>query len=449
MNSILFIRIDGELNRKLFEKLRSEGIGIVEKHSVAEAEDHLHVEQLPLCVVRCSEATKEVLKAVAYLRQHFPSMKVILSVQKGTVEEAVDAMKRGISDFLIGTSTSPRVIESITNCIPSGEPGGGYPGRPESEGVGSDADAVLVGQSSAICEIRSAVNLVAKSQTPVLITGESGTGKEVVVRLIHQQSNRSHKQFVALNCASLPKDVIENELFGHEKGAFTGALTKKAGCFELANGGTLLFDEIAEMSPETQAKLLRAIETQKFRRLGGKEEVRVDVRMIAATNKNISAALKSKELREDLYYRLSVIEIFIPPLRERKEDIPLLVDHFLSLFAVKYGKPRQQFTEESLTMLCSYDWPGNVREIRNVVERALVICPHDEISPQYLPERIHRQAPSQNAITISIGISAREAERMLILRTLASTGNNKAKTAKILGMSRKTLHNKLQSFGQK
>jgi DNA-binding NtrC family response regulator len=270
----------------------------------------------------------------------------------------------------------------------------------------------------------------------------------VVARLIHLQSPRANKQFIALNCASLPRDVIENELFGHEKGAFTGALLMKAGCFEMADKGTLLFDEIAEMSMETQAKLLRAIETQKFRRLGGKEEVSVDVRMIAATNKDISAALKSKELREDLYYRLSVIEIYIPPLRERKEDIPQLANHFLSGFAPKYGKPPQRFTDESLEMLCDYDWPGNVREIRNVVERALVICPDEYIGPRYLPERIQRQTSAQQHIQIPVGCSTHEAERLLILQTLASAGNNKAKAAKILGMSRKTLHNKLTLFLQ-
>jgi transcriptional regulator with PAS, ATPase and Fis domain len=251
-----------------------------------------------------------------------------------------------------------------------------------------------------------------------------------------------------VNCAALPKDVIENELFGHEKGAFTGALPKKAGCFELADGGTLFLDEIAEMTTETQAKLLRAIELQGFRRLGGKEEINVNVRTIAATNKNVSAALKSRELREDLYYRLSVIEIFIPPLRERKEDIALLAEHFLSLFSEKYGKPRQHFSDECLEMLIAYEWPGNVRELKNVVERSVVICQNEVLSPQALPERISAQQSIPSNITIPLGSSAQVAERMLILQTLASVGNNKSKAARILGVSRKTLHNKLLSFTQ-
>ena len=225
-------------------------------------------------------------------------------------------------------------------------------------------------------------------------------------------------------------------------------LLKKPGCFEIADHGTLFFDEIAEMSLDTQAKLLRVIETQKFRRLGGKEEVNVDVRLIAATNKNIAAALKTKELREDLYYRLSVIEIFIPPLRERKEDIALLVEYFLSIFSKKYGKPKQRFNDECVNLMSNYNWPGNVREIKNVIERAFVLCSHDSIGTQYLPERIKSQHASEILINIPLGSSSQEAERILILQTLASAGNNKAKTAKILGLSRKTLHNKLATFSQ-
>ena len=275
------------------------------------------------------------------------------------------------------------------------------------------------------------------------MTGESGTGKEVVAQLIHSQSDRSQKKFVALNCTTLPKDIIENELFGHEKGAFTGALQKKIGCFELADGGTLLFDEIAEISLETQAKLLRVLETQNFRRLGWKEEINVDVRMIAATNKPITVALQSKELREDLYYRLSVLEIHIPPLRERKEDINPLANHFLSLFSRKYEKSGLSFTEKSLETMDAYNCPGNIRELRNIIERAVVICPDDVIGVHYLPARLQEQTFAKKQINIPLGCSTDEAEKILILQTLASAGNNKHKAARILGVSRKTLLNKL------
>jgi len=446
MTSVVFLSLTGESSNYISEQLLTAGIRIIENQSLAETERVLTSDHRPVCVMRCQTLNETVFDVLRFIRQHKLSTKIIVSAAMGSVDDAVRSMKAGVADFLTGNCDNTLLAESIVKLVPNAV----HPQQPaQNLEQTTETDSVLIGQSSSICEIRSAVNLVAKSQTTVLVTGESGTGKEIVVRLIHSQSSRAKKPFVALNCASLPKDVIENELFGHERGAFTGALMKKPGCFEIANGGTLLFDEIAEMSPETQAKLLRAIETQKFRRLGGKEEIRVDVRMIAATNKNIAAALKSKELREDLYYRLSVIEIFIPPLRERKEDIPLLIDYFLSLFSQKYGKQRQEFSEECLTMLSDYDWPGNVREIKNVIERAIVICPHNSIGRQYLPERIqHRLLPLQH-ITIPLGSSAEEAERILILQTLASAGNNKAKTAKILGLSRKTLHNKLQLFAQK
>ncbi|MBI1806906.1 MAG: sigma-54-dependent Fis family transcriptional regulator [Ignavibacteria bacterium] len=446
-NTVLFLSLNGDSSSHLAEKLRGADITVREASSFFQAQEDLLSQKCQTFVVRCDATCETISDALQFIRTHNLETKLIISGKSGSIEDAVRLIKGGATDFLTGDCTDARLVESILKTVTN------YRETvPKSSPLGSvhasETDSVLVGQSSAICEIRSAVNLVAKSQTTVLITGESGTGKEVVARLIHLQSSRVNKQFIALNCATLPKDVIENELFGHEKGAFTGALLKKAGCFELANGGTLLFDEIAEMSLETQAKLLRAIETQKFRRLGGKDEVTVDVRMIAATNKNISTALKSKELREDLYYRLSVIEIFIPPLRERKEDIPLLIEYFLSLFSVKYAKPHQHFTDECLEMLGSYDWPGNVREIRNVVERAVVICPHEFIGPQFIPERIQRQLSLRHHITIPLGSSTQEAERILILQTLASAGNNKAKAAKILGVSRKTLHNKLASFLQ-
>ncbi|HLF14430.1 MAG TPA: sigma-54 dependent transcriptional regulator [Bacteroidota bacterium] len=372
--------------------------------------------------------------------------KMIVSVGRGSVDEAVRFMKAGAHDFLISHDRGDSgLVESIlrtaTNyrqTVPEKKHAGGNP----SPG----GDAVLVGQSPAICELRSAVSLIAKSPITVLITGESGTGKEVVARLIHNQSPRYDDPYVTINCAAIPKDVIENELFGHEKGAFTGALLKKAGCFELAHGGTILLDEIAEMSMETQAKLLRAIETQKFRRLGGKEEVNVDVRVIAATNRNVAEALKDGELREDLYYRLSVIELHIPPLRDRQGDIPMLVGYFFSLFSERYGKAPQRFSAEAMEILAAYEWPGNVRELRNAVERALVICPHEVIPEQYLTERITSKPAGRQHVRIPIGSSTQEAEKILILQTLASAGYNKAKAARILGVSRKTLHNKLSGF---
>jgi DNA-binding NtrC family response regulator len=447
INSVLLLASNGTRFPHLAKLLQNANFSLNEVNSISDAQEELLSKKYGVFVYKCDLADNTTFEFLPFISKHSIPTKLILISRSGGVEHAVKVMKAGADDFLVGEPSESRVFGSIARCV-------GQYRQPAVEIDGHstvghvDGETCLVGQSPAVCEIRSAVNLVAKSQTPILITGESGTGKEVIARLIHFQSNRADKPFIAVNCAALPKDVIENELFGHEKGAFTGALLKKAGCFELADEGSLFFDEIAEMSSDTQAKLLRAIELQGFRRLGGKEEVRVNVRPIAATNKNISVALKSKELREDLYYRLSVIEIFIPPLRERKEDISLLVEHFLSLFSEKYGKPRQGFSDECLEMLIAYEWPGNVRELKNVIERSVVICQDEVIGPESLPERLSPQQAVRSHITIPVGSSTHEAERLLILQTLASVGNNKSKAARILGLSRKTLHNKLQSFNQ-
>jgi len=304
----------------------------------------------------------------------------------------------------------------------------------------------FIGNSPAMREIYSMIQLVADSNTGVLITGESGTGKDVVARLIHLKSPRADLPFIAINCAAVPREVFENELFGHESGAFTGATTKKAGYLEMASRGTLFLDELAEMDTETQAKLLRVIETKSFRRLGGKEEISVDVRMLAATNKNIQHALQSGELRRDLYYRFSVIEIRLPPLRERREDLPILISHFLHTFSEKHKRSMKVFSEKAMKAMIDYEWPGNIRELRNVVERAVLLCTGDEISLDYLPVDLSQVKPSEHFVTIPLGTSLSSAEKEIILKTLSSVDNNKSKAAHILGLSRKALYNKLSRF---
>jgi transcriptional regulator with PAS, ATPase and Fis domain len=313
----------------------------------------------------------------------------------------------------------------------------------ERPAAGDRPAPVFLSQSPAIQNILSTITLIANSPASVLITGESGTGKEVIAQYIHTCSSRANQPFIAINAAALPKDVIDNELFGHEKEAFTGAISKKAGCFEMADRGTLFLDEIAEMHPQTQAKLLRAIETKAFRRLGGREEVFVDARVVAATNKNIVQALHSGEFREDLFYRLSVIEIVIPPLRSRREDIHLLSGHFLSLFGKKYEHGEKSFSAEAMEMMTAFDWPGNVRELRNLIEGLVLICPDDVIGARYLPERISKQQPAPPTLSVPLGMTLEAIEQLVIRHTLASVDQNKTAAAKILGISRKTLHNKL------
>ena len=295
-------------------------------------------------------------------------------------------------------------------------------------------------------DVYKTIKVVADTTASVLILGESGTGKELVARAFHKKSSRHGQPFIAINCSAFPEQILENELFGHEQGAFTGATREKPGCFELAHQGTLFFDEIGDMTLATQVKILRVLEEQKFRRLGGKKEITVDVRVIAATNQDLSAAIKTKQFRQDLYFRLNVVEIYLPPLRERLADLPLLTKAFLQHFCHKNNKSPRHFSPQALDFLYRYDWPGNVRELRNVVERAVILSPTAEIGISALPPRL---AGKENAFenTWTAGLSMAEMEKRLISQTLHKTGQNKTKAAKILGIGLKTLHNKLNKYG--
>ena len=294
--------------------------------------------------------------------------------------------------------------------------------------------------------------MVAPSTASVLITGESGTGKELVARTIHSLSNRKAKPFVAINCAAIPETLIESEIFGHEKGAFTGALERRTGCFELAEGGTLLLDEIGEMPIATQAKLLRVLEDRKLRRLGSKSETSVDVRVLAATNKPPEEAVAHGQLRNDLYYRLNVFNIHLPPLREHKDDLPALVQELLADMDKKHNRSVAGVTEAVMNAFQSHAWPGNVRELRNTLERAVIVCDGALVETKHLPPgfgQVVPRAPVQeaNAVRLGVGTTVDEAERLLILKTLEATNNNKTRAAEILGISLKTLHNKLKEYG--
>lgn len=441
----LLFTVNGEATAPLTEALGRKGFSVVEVRTLDRLREELRAGPYAVLLHRCASVSGEQLEIASFIRAQNLATRVLLLPKTGSVQDAMNAIKVGAGDVIVSQKLTDHLAQAVLRSILGDRE---MPARRESKinPPSLSAGAHLIGQSPAIDEVRTAIDLVAPSQTPILITGESGTGKEVVARLIHLRSGRADKPFIALNCAALPKDVIENELFGHEKGAFTGALDKKAGAFELANRGTLFFDEIAEMSPGTQAKLLRAIETQSFRRLGGNEEVYVDARTIAATNKKMTEALTSGEFREDLYYRFSVIEIYMPPLRERRDDIPLLADHFLGTVGRQYGKSPQKFSEESIEILKAYEWPGNVRELRNVVERAVVTCREKVLMPKSLPDRISMLRHIGTTVNLPVGISAKDAERRFIMQTLAAVGHNKTKAAQLLGLSRKTIHNKLRGI---
>src|SRR5438876_6846167 len=309
----------------------------------------------------------------------------------------------------------------------------------------------LVGAAKPMQEVMRLVEQVAPSSASVLITGETGSGKEILARTLHQLSPRNDRPFVAINCSAIPESLMESEIFGHERGAFTGAAERRIGCFELADGGTLLLDEIGEMPAPTQAKLLRVLEDRKVRRLGSKVETPVDVRVLAATNKDPEQAVSSAHLRQDLYFRLNVFHIHLPPLREHKEDIQLLVDHILRDVNSKHGRHVRGIGAEVMDIFMSHTWPGNIRELRNVLERSTIMCEKDLITRACLPDEFGKTAtksPSDlGAIKFPIGTTVDAMERELILQTLSATGNNKTRAAELLGISLKTLHNKLKEYG--
>jgi len=383
------------------------------------------------------------------LQAELPFAIVIMLTGHATIETAVAAMKQNGYDYLTKPVDVPRLRVLIEKAIEKGE------ALREVALLRRRLQAVwgsgkLVGRSRAMQEVYRLIDLAAPTAAPVLITGESGTGKELVARSLHELS-QSKGPFVAVNCSAIPETLLESEIFGHERGAFTGATERRPGCFELAHGGTLFLDEIAEMGMAIQAKFLRILQDGSVRRLGGRAELKVDVRVLAATNKDPLQAIKDGVFREDLYYRLNVIQIPLPPLRERREDIPLLAQAFIEDFNKKYDKRVRSVDEATQAILLEHPWPGNVRELRNAVERAVILCDEELIAPHHLPPGFtaparHEEAPG--GVLIPLGTTVEEAEKQLILKTLASAGGNKAKAASILGISIKTLHNKLHRYGR-
>ncbi len=311
-----------------------------------------------------------------------------------------------------------------------------------------DKNANYIGQSDTILEVVKMAEQGAPSQASVLIEGENGTGKEAIASLIHKMGPRRDKPFVKLSCAALPETLLESELFGYEIGAFTGAVTRKKGRFELANEGTLFLDEIGEIPPPIQIKLLRVLQEGEFERLGGTKVLRSNVRVISATNVNLTNAIKQKRFREDLYYRLNVITINIPPLRERKEDVPLLVNHFFKIYQEKNNKFIDGISEDALAILADYLWPGNVRELKNVIERAVVLSQGMIITQNDLPENIVKNGIGGRNLTIPFGKPLREIKKKLIIETLKRTKGDKVVTAYLLGISTKTIYRLLNSFGE-
>jgi DNA-binding NtrC family response regulator len=386
----------------------------------------------------------ELLRA---LKDEGATLTIVILTAQGTVETAVDAIKEGAYDYLT-KPIEPQRLKILLDKIVERQDTLREVKVLRRQLRDQGSFGRMIGSSAGMRKVYQIIEQAAPTSASVLIWGESGTGKELVAQTIHQLSSRAQEPFVPINCAAIPETLLESEIFGHEKGAFTGAVDRREGCFELADRGTLFLDEIAEMTPATQVKLLRVLQEQTFRRIGGRNEQTVDVRVIAATNVNPAEAVKNGKLREDLYYRLNVFAIELPPLRQRKDDMPLLIQSFLTEFNARNNKSVSALDPAATRILEQYHWPGNVRELRNVIERAVILCSGQFVEPKHLPPLIAgaTEAAIKPTVSLEPGTTVEEAERRLILMTLEHTNDNKTRAAEILGISLKTLHNKLNKL---
>jgi DNA-binding NtrC family response regulator len=383
------------------------------------------------------------LELLHSVKEEAGDVTIVILTAQGTVETAVEAIKEGAYDYLT-KPIEPQRLKILLDKIVERQETIREVKVLRRQLRDSGSFGRMIGASPQMRKVYQIIEQAAPTAASVLIWGESGTGKELVAQTVHQLSPRAQAPFVPINCAAIPETLLESEIFGHERGAFTGALDRREGCFELADRGTLFLDEVAEMTPATQVKLLRVLQERTFRRLGGRTEQTVDVRVIAATNSTPLEAVKNSRLREDLYYRLNVFAIELPPLRQRKDDLPLLIQAFLTEFNTRNNKSVSAVDPAAMRVLEQYNWPGNVRELRNVIERAVILSTGDFIEPKHLPPLASTAAAaSAPAISLEPGVTVEEAERRLILLTLEHTRDNKTRAAEILGISLKTLHNKL------
>jgi DNA-binding NtrC family response regulator len=429
----------------LSEILAGEGYLVESARDGEEAWQKLRRSEFAILLVDLMLPGMDGLEILSRLRATRLPTEVIIITGQGSVDTATQAMRDGAYDYLTKPVDLTRLFSILPKAVERYEilrTNQDLKRRLEKMSRFED----LVGESPEMREVYRLIEAVADTDATVFIQGESGTGKELVARAIHNRSSRRERDFVPINCGALPRDIIENELFGHVKGAFTGSVAEKVGSLELAQGGTVFLDEIAELEPDLQVKILRVLEEKEFRRLGGRETINLDVRFIAATNQDVPQAMEQKKFREDLYYRLSVVELHLPPLRNRLADILLLAEEFLRSFSEKYEKRIRGFDPKVTKALQEYSWPGNVRELKNVIERAVVLTSAERIGIGDLPARVGGPASSGSTLALAVGDTLDNYERRIIYRTLEHTDNNKTQAAKILGVSLKTLHNKLNRY---
>jgi two-component system, NtrC family, response regulator AtoC len=458
---VLVVDDESNIRRVLAALLKREGYEVT---VAADGEQALAaMQRVPVDVV-VTDLVMPRLGGMDLLRRvatDFPDVPVIMITAHGTVDTAVEAMKAGAFDYI----TKPFEQEELTKVIAKAARARVLEGQHVHPPVAEGEKPPLVGQSPGLRAVYDLVARVADSPSTVLITGESGTGKELVAQALHRGSSRRSQPLIKVNCAAIPKDLVESELFGYEKGAFTGAVASKPGRFELADGGTLFLDEIGEIPVEMQVKLLRALQESEFERVGGIKTLRVDVRLIAATNRDLKALIAEGRFREDLFYRLNVVPVALPPLRDRREDIPLLVQHFVEKYDRRLGKKVERVDDAALEILMGYGWPGNIRELENVMERSVLFADGPVITPAQLPDSLREQAPGGaapvaamgplGAIAAPSGASMKdivrqaqaELERTLIARALEETGGNVTRAAKRLQISRKSLQVKMKELG--
>jgi two-component system response regulator HydG len=441
--------VDDEQSHRIMLKavLTREGYEVSEADDGISAVKAVESESFDLILMDIRMTDMDGIEAMGQIRKMSPAIPVIMMTAYASIRTAVEALKSGAYDYL----TKPLDIDELKILVKKALEH--YRLQEENvllkERLADRFDfSKIIGKSRRMKEVFENLSLVAPSDATILIYGESGTGKELVANAIHQNSPRAQKPFIKVSCAALPETLLESELFGHERGAFTGALARKAGRFQLADGGTLFLDEVNVMSSTTQVKLLRVLQEREFEPLGSTKTIHVDIRLIAATNKELEAEVKEGKFREDLFYRLNVVPIHLPPLRERKEDIPLLAEHFLKLYQEKNKKSMKGFLPKTIDTLMRYDWQGNIRELENVIERAVLLCRSEYITPKDLPPPLQGEGVGeQPIISIPPGMTLEQVEKEAIMQTLEETGGNRTQTAQILGISRKTLQNKLKEYG--
>ncbi len=442
---ILIVDDEPNIRQGLAEALEGQGYEIEQAASGETALERLSLTSFDLVLADLVMEGMDGIEFLQEVNRLRPQTEVVIITAHGTIETAVKALKEGAYDYLTKPINVKRFRSYVHNILRAQELI--EENRLLREQLRKQEEySQLIGRSEKLLTILEMIDQLAPTDVTILIEGESGTGKELVANAIHQKSGRGQEPFISVNCGALPRELIGSELFGHEKGAFTSASQQKQGRFELAHRGTLFLDEIAEMNLEAQVTLLRILEEGRFRRVGGTREIEVDVRVIAATNKSLQEQVGEGRFREDLFYRLNVVRMSLPPLRERREDVQLLTQHFLSTFSAKYHKPDVQFSPEVDARFADYHWPGNIRELKNCIERAVILAKNPVIGLDLLPERIQEKSSLPGVSGLAAGRSLAEVEKEMIRRTLEHTGGHRKRTARMLGISERDLYYKLKKY---